>query len=194
MVIADPNASLLTVCENGFGKRTPFGFIPSSPVAEEELSEPIDDASSETDEELTVSEPESDLDEGPEDEQETRSGMHYRRQKRGGKGVRDIRTSTRNGQAVDIIPVAEDDEVLMVTKNGIIQRVRGREISQVGRNTQGVRVIKLDKNDKLVSLARIPAEIVDDSENDTTIITETPPTIPPAEENTGNDDSASNLE
>jgi len=185
MVIADPDTCLLTVCENGFGKRTPFGFIPSSPDSEDDSPESIDDDSQETDEEPSSND--SDLDESSEDEQETRSGMHYRRQKRGGKGVRDIRTSARNGQAVDIIPVAEDDEVLMVTKNGIIQRVRGREISQVGRNTQGVRVIKLAENDKLVSLARIPAEIFDDSENDIATSPEAPTDIPATEENNGTD-------
>ncbi|MCA9018714.1 MAG: DNA gyrase subunit A, partial [Planctomycetaceae bacterium] len=162
MVIADPETCLLTVCENGYGKRTPFGFIPAAEENEEEVPE--------NEEELTA-ESDSDSDENSDDEQETRSGMHYRRQRRGGKGIRDIRTSARNGKAVDIIPVAEDDEVLMVTTSGKIQRVRGCEISQVGRNTQGVRVITLDANDKLVSLARIPAEIVDESENEAPVST-----------------------
>lgn len=185
MVIADPDTCLLTVCENGYGKRTPFGYLPSTPDTEENAAETIENEIPEIEEELPSGE--TDLEESSDEEQETRSGMQYRRQKRGGKGVRDIRTSARNGQVVDIIPVAEDDEVLMVTKNGIIQRVRGREISQVGRNTQGVRVIKLDKNDKLVSLARIPAEIVDDSENDVAVDTEIVPETPSTEETTGND-------
>lgn len=191
MVIADPDACLLTVCENGFGKRTPFGFIPSNSDTEENSTETIEEDSTETDEDL--SETDLDSDDNSDDETETRSGMQYRRQKRGGKGVRDIRTSARNGQAVGIIPVAEDDEVLMVTSSGKIQRVRGREISQVGRNTQGVRVIKLDENDKLVSLARIPAEIVDESENDAEVSPEVSAEISPTEEKTEND-SESNQE
>lgn len=175
MVIADPEYCLLTVCENGYGKRTPFGFIPASEEEEDQA---------ETDEELSAAE--TDADEDSEEEQEPRSGMQYRRQKRGGKGIRDIRTSARNGQAVDIISVAEDDEVLMVTRSGKIQRVRGREISQVGRNTQGVRVITLDENDKLVSLARIPAEIVVETESEQLeqpVITDEPNTA--AESGTG---------
>jgi DNA gyrase subunit A len=88
--------------------------------------------------------------------------MRYRRQRRGGKGLRDIKTTARNGKVIDILAVADDDEVLMVTSNGKIQRVRASDISQVGRNTQGVRIIRLDEGDKLVSLARIPAEIADD--------------------------------
>lgn len=187
MVIADPDACLLTVCENGFGKRTPFGFIPYNSDSEEESTEPIEDDITEMEGDVS----ESDIEEGSEDETETRSGMQYRRQKRGGKGVRDIRTSKRNGQAVDIIPVAEDDEVLMVTSSGKIQRVRGREISQVGRNTQGVRVIKLDDNDKLVSLARIPAEIVDAPENGAPANSESPTEVPEADENPENDSESS---
>ncbi|QDT97911.1 DNA gyrase subunit A [Gimesia aquarii] len=187
MVIADPDACLLTVCENGFGKRTPFGFIPDNSDSEEESTEPIEDDITEMEGDVS----ESDIEEGSEDETETRSGMQYRRQKRGGKGVRDIRTSKRNGQAVDIIPVAEDDEVLMVTSSGKIQRVRGREISQVGRNTQGVRVIKLDDNDKLVSLARIPAEIVDAPENGAPANSESPTEIPEADQNPENDSKSS---
>ena len=87
----------------------------------------------------------------------------YRRQRRGGKGLRDIRTTERNGPVIDILSVSEDDEVLMVTAVGKIQRVRAREISQVGRNTQGVRIIRLDEGDRLVSCARIPSEILEGS-------------------------------
>lgn len=185
MVIANPDMCLLTVCENGFGKRTPFGFIPSDQDTENDSPETIEDDSPESDVELSASE--ADLADGSNEEVETRSGMYYRRQRRGGKGIRDIRTSKRNGQVVDIIPVAEDDEVLMVTGAGKIQRVRGREISQVGRNTQGVRVIKLDEDDKLVSLARIPAEIVDESENNITADSEKTIEPPLSEEDVEND-------
>jgi DNA gyrase subunit A len=90
--------------------------------------------------------------------------MRYRRQRRGGKGLRDIKTTERNGKVMDILSVADDDEVLMITAGGKIQRLRARDISQVGRNTQGVRIIRLDEGDKLASLAVIPAEIAADEE------------------------------
>lgn len=164
MVVAHPEMDLLTVCENGYGKRTPFGKGDSvageddaPPLADETASEPVDTAA-------TAPEPgDDDLDavDASNDEPEedaVRSGMQYRRQRRGGKGLRDIRTTSRNGKVVDVIPVSEDDEVLMVTACGIIQRVRVREISRVGRNTQGVRIIRLDDGDKLVSMARVPSE------------------------------------
>jgi DNA gyrase subunit A len=92
--------------------------------------------------------------------QTERSGFHYRSQNRGGKGIRDIRTTARNGKVVAILAVSADDEVLMVTTGGKIQRLRAGDISVVGRNTQGVRIIRLEGDDKLASMARIPSEIV----------------------------------
>ncbi len=146
MVVVEPEGTLLTVCENGYGKRTPFG---PGEVGEEP----------ETDEEAEVDE------NAPEEEVAKYSGnMRYRRQNRGGKGLRDIKTTKRNGQVIDILAVSDDDEVLMVTGFGKIQRLRARDISQVGRNTQGVRIIRLDEDDKLVSIARIPAEVMDETE------------------------------
>jgi DNA gyrase subunit A len=109
---------------------------------------------------------------GGETEETTRSNMQYRRQRRGGKGLRDIRTTDRNGKVVDVLAVAEDDHLLMITAGGKIQRIRVSDISQIGRNTQGVRVIRLKDDDQLVSCARIPGEIL--------IEDETPPTQPEA--------------
>jgi len=73
--------------------------------------------------------------------------------------LRDIRTTDRNGKVIDVVAVSDDDEVLMVTAAGKIQRIRASDVSLVGRNTQGVRIIRLDEADTLVSIARIPAEI-----------------------------------
>lgn len=146
MVVADPNADLLTVCENGYGKRTPFG-----PNRED-----VDGSES--------------------------SSKGYRTQNRGGKGLRDIKATERNGKVVDIIRVDDNDEVLMMTKGGKIQRIRAEEISVVGRNTQGVRIMKTD-DDQIAAVVRIPpeeiseedevaAQLVDDST--TSEITEEP--------------------
>ncbi len=166
MVVADPEMTLLTVCENGYGKRTPFGY--QEPVTEETIDE-ISDSDSESSPELpdpppVESESETTLSEDADESAEatSRSNMQYRRQKRGGKGVRDIRTTARNGKVVDILPTREGDEVLMITAGGKIQRVRTVDISQVGRNTQGVRIMSLTDGDKLVTMARIPGEIIDE--------------------------------
>jgi DNA gyrase subunit A len=148
MVVTEEEGTLLTVCENGYGKRTPFG---------------PGDVSEEPD---TDEEPEAGSEEAAADEEVAKysGNMRYRRQNRGGKGLRDIKTTKRNGKVIDILAVADDDEVLMVTGGGKIQRVRASDISQVGRNTQGVRIIRLDEDDTLVSIARIPANLVDEAE------------------------------
>ena len=149
MVVANPEMDLLTVCENGYGKRTPFGF--ETPVIVEEA--PPEEGESIVDDVPVVEEPEP-----AEAEDEVRSGMRYRRQRRGGKGLTNIKTTARNGQVVDVIGVSEDDEVLMVTSGGKIQRIRVRDINQIGRGTQGVTIIRMDEGDTLASLARVPSD------------------------------------
>ena len=133
MVVAEIDRTLLTVCEKGYGKRTPFG----SGVT----------AGSEDDESESSS-----------------SSASYRRQKRGGKGLRDIKTTDRNGSVVDAMAVADDDEVLIVTAKGKIQRLRAADISTIGRNTQGVRIMKLDDGDTIASCARIASEDIEEAE------------------------------
>ncbi|MBC7821763.1 MAG: DNA gyrase subunit A, partial [Planctomycetaceae bacterium] len=162
MVIADPAKSLLTVCENGHGKRTPFGIgeAEGSDNGDTVVAEGSADtlAPAEADDSAPTAEaPESDDAEAG--EEAAKSGAQYRLQGRGGKGVRDIKTTARNGKAVDIVAVTDADEVLMVTASGKIQRLRAGDISVIGRNTQGVRIIRLEDDDKLVSMACIPAEI-----------------------------------
>ena len=155
MVVADPEKALLTACLNGFGKRTPFG---PGELDDEDLDEPEVDESTEVADEDEQAD--SSTDEAAADAPGYNGNMRYRRQRRGGKGLRDIRTQPRNGPVIDILAVSEDDEVLMVTAGGKIQRIRAKEISQIGRNTQGVRIIRLDDGDTLVSMARIPGEIL----------------------------------
>ncbi len=104
---ADP-ASLLTVCANGYGKRTA-------------LSE-------------------------------------YRSQGRGGKGVIDIQTSDRNGPVVAVAKVLDADEVMITTVKGNLIRTPMADLRLIGRNTQGVRLIRLDEEDLVGSLAKLPEE------------------------------------
>lgn len=81
----------------------------------------------------------------------------YRVQGRGGKGIIDIKTSDRNGDVVGAVQVRDDDEVMLVTSAGVLIRMRVREISVIGRNTQGVRLITLDNaEDKVVGVSRLP--------------------------------------
>ena len=111
MVVAnggeDP-ASLLTVCSNGYGKRTML--------------------------------------------------TEYRSQNRGGKGLIDIKTSDRNGPVVAVTKVTDSDEVMLTTARGILIRTRVGDTRPIGRNTQGVRLIRLDEGDTVGSLAKLPEE------------------------------------
>ncbi len=87
---------------------------------------------------------------------------NYRLQKRGGRGVINIKASQRNGDVVSVRKVDVNDDIVLVTKNGIINRQKVSEIRAIGRNTQGVRLLKLDKDDELVSVARIAKEDIVD--------------------------------
>ncbi|HUS72197.1 MAG TPA: DNA gyrase subunit A [Sedimentisphaerales bacterium] len=108
MVVAEEKAALLTVCENGYGKRT--------------------------------------------------SLENYRTQNRGGVGLINIKTTVRNGKVVGLKAVQYKDELMLITANGMIIRTGLDEIRSIGRNTQGVRLIKLKGDDKLVAAAKIAYE------------------------------------
>jgi DNA gyrase subunit A len=128
MVIAEEGASLLTVCELGFGKRT-------------ELED-------------------------------------YRSQNRGGIGLINIKTSDRNGNVVAIKTVRDDDDIMIITAKGIIIRTGLNELREIGRNTQGVRLIKLDDDDKVVAVERVVKEEKEESNGQ-----EVPPSKSPESEN-----------
>ena len=105
---------LLTVTENGYGKRTPTG------------------------EYLVQSEDGS-----------------TRPQSRGGKGRRDIAVTSRNGPVVGLLNVADEDSLMMITYAGMIVRIQADTVRQTGRAAQGVKLIDLKDNDRLVALARV---------------------------------------
>ncbi|OGR85537.1 MAG: DNA gyrase subunit A [Elusimicrobia bacterium RIFCSPLOWO2_01_FULL_54_10] len=107
-------ASLMTVCENGHGKRT-------------DLSE-------------------------------------YRDQTRGGKGVITIKTSDRNGAVVGIKLVTNEDDVMLMTSKGMTIRLPCRDIRVISRNTQGVRLVRLEEGDKIAALASIVTDEEDKQE------------------------------
>lgn len=105
MVVLGENQSLLTVTENGYGKRTPFEAYPL--------------------------------------------------QRRGGQGVINIITSDRNGPVVRIKAVGDEDELMLMSSKGIAIRVPVEGISVIGRNTQGVRLMKLGQGDGVCAVERI---------------------------------------
>jgi len=108
LIVLDEGASVLTVCENGYGKRTDMA--------------------------------------------------EYRLTNRGAGGVINIRTTARNGKVVGVVPVNDDDEIMIMTQGGKVIRSSMAHLREIGRATQGVRVIHLDKGDKVSAIARIPKE------------------------------------
>jgi DNA gyrase subunit A len=145
MVVADPDATLLTVCEQGYGKRTPIG--PNSPVSDIPEDEAADESAA----------PEADAS-GEDEDGGDSSSNRYPTKGRGTMGVRDIKTTERNGPVVAIEVVRDSDELLLMTARGKIQRIRVSDISVIGRNTQGVRIMSLDESDSVVAVVRVPPE------------------------------------
>ncbi len=91
----------------------------------------------------------------------------YRLQKRGGKGVINLRTNEKTGKVVAIKSVVPGDQLMVITRNGVINRQRIDEIRVIGRATQGVRLVNLDENDSVMDVARvIPENGVDDAAGD----------------------------
>jgi len=80
----------------------------------------------------------------------------YRVQSRGGKGIITIKTTERNGPVVAALPVRESEEVMLITNRGMLIRLPARQISVIGRNTQGVRLIAVESRDEqVVAVTRI---------------------------------------
>ena len=82
----------------------------------------------------------------------------YSRQGRGGQGMIGIQTSDRNGALISAIQVTSDDDIMLISDGGTLVRTNAGEISTLGRNTQGVTLIRLRQEEKLVGLARIEPE------------------------------------
>jgi len=161
MVVAEPDGLLLTVCESGYGKRTPFGANADPATLAEEGEENGVDESSPSREPEPPEGSETDADE-PADENDP-SGMRYRLQKRGGKGVKDVKVTAKNGPVVSINSVRDGDEIMLITAQGMVTRSKVDTIRIVGRNTQGVRVMNLNEGDKIVSVAKVAQENIADS-------------------------------
>ncbi|MDT8435404.1 MAG: DNA gyrase subunit A [Gemmatimonadota bacterium] len=86
----------------------------------------------------------------------------YRVQHRGGKGLINLRLTERTGPVVAVKEVTDDDELMLVTRSGVINRQHAAEIRVIGRNTQGVRLVALDAGDEVMDVARVAADLEED--------------------------------
>lgn len=154
MTVADPDGYLLTLCEFGYGKRTPFGANSQGQAGEG----PDEDAAPEP--EPTEAEEAEGANGDAEGGEADRSAMRYRLQRRGGKGVRDVRVTAKNGKVVGVAAVRDGDEIMLITVQGMVTRSKVDAIRVVGRNTQGVRVMNLNDGDRIVTLAKVAPDPV----------------------------------
>lgn len=98
----------------------------------------------------------------------------YRLQSRGGSGVINIKTSSRNGPVVCTLSTADGDQVLLVSERGMIVRTEVSQVRETGRNAQGVRMMSIGEDDRLVACAIIPQELLADLADAPTVTPETP--------------------
>ncbi len=161
MVVTDPEGLLLTVCELGYGKRTPFGANSAVQIAGDEAAEDAVDVDA-------IEEPSALAEAEGDEEASDPSSMRYRLQRRGGKGVKDVRVTAKNGKVVGITSVRDGDEIMLITIQGMVTRSKVESIRIVGRNTQGVRVMNVNEGDRIVSLAKVARENVVDVPQDAT--------------------------
>jgi DNA gyrase subunit A len=86
----------------------------------------------------------------------------YRTQSRGGKGIIAMKVNEKTGLLVSVLEVVDNEDIIMITINGVVIRQHIGKISVIGRNTQGVKLIKLDENDRIGDVAKI---VVGNEEN-----------------------------
>ncbi len=87
----------------------------------------------------------------------------YRLTRRGGKGIRTLKTSDKNGKMVDIKEIDDNDDLVIITEKGIIIRQHAKDLRVMGRNTQGVKLIKLNHGDRIAAIARVVPEDEDEA-------------------------------
>jgi DNA gyrase subunit A len=90
----------------------------------------------------------------------------FSRQGRGGQGVISIKTSERNGNVIGVIKAADDDQVMLISNAGTLVRTPVQDISVMSRNTQGVTLIRLSKEEKLVQIEPVAMDDEDDTNSD----------------------------
>jgi DNA gyrase subunit A len=94
----------------------------------------------------------------------------YRVQGRGGQGIISIQTSQRNGNVVGAVQVLDENQIMLISDGGTLVRTPVKDVSIVGRNTQGVKLINLTKNEKLVGLERVLEDEHDEDESEEGVV------------------------
>ncbi|MBS5794636.1 MAG: DNA gyrase subunit A [Clostridiales bacterium] len=93
------------------------------------------------------------------------SSDEYRLQSRGGKGLKTYKITERTGNVIDVKMIDEKEELIMVTSDGVIIRIRAKDISTTSRVTQGVKLINVNDDVKVMSVAKISEDYIENEEN-----------------------------
>ena len=94
------------------------------------------------------------------------SSDEYRIQSRGGKGLKTYKITERTGNVIDVKMIDDREELIMVTSDGVIIRIRAKDISTTSRVTQGVKLINVNDDVKVMSVAKIAEDYIENDEND----------------------------
>ncbi|MEG0074447.1 MAG: DNA gyrase subunit A [Eubacterium sp.] len=94
------------------------------------------------------------------------TGDQYRLQKRGGKGVQTYKVTKKTGELVGFCVIDRDGEIMMINNQGVVIKLQGNDISSVGRNTQGVRLMKLKDGEQIATISKVYKEDAIDVEED----------------------------
>jgi DNA gyrase subunit A len=183
MAVVTPQDELFTITERGYGKRTPIERRAGMPEGEEPEEEGPEEEVEPSEEPAATDAEDSEGAGGQRD-----SRMSYRKTRRGAQGVIDIKVSDRNGDVVMAVKVSDEDEIIATSVKGMVIRVPVTTIPHKGRNTQGVRIMRLREGDKVTAVARLvpPSEEERVVESGTTH-TSCPPENGQAEDGPGDD-------
>ena len=83
---------------------------------------------------------------------------NYRITNRGGKGVKTLNITEKSGNLISLKNVNEENDLMIINKSGVTIRISVKQLREMGRATQGVRIIKLRENDSIASVAKVPSE------------------------------------
>ncbi len=120
----------------------------------------------------------------------------YRETKRGGLGVRTIQVNDRNGAVVRAFTVHEDHAIMLITERGVVIRMKVEDLRPMGRNTQGVRLVRLDEGDRLVAAIPVERDAEEDDSEESSVKPEEAPgdDVPVADDPAEEEDVATDEE
>lgn len=169
VVVNDPEKEqILVVAELGYGKRSPI-IVADDDVTDGDTDEIVEEVVDATDESTSDGDGEEEM------EVDNRKFV-FRLTNRGGKGVRSMKVTEKTGKVVSMLSANDDLDLIVISENGIIIRQEMKRINIIGRNTQGVRLIRLDAGDRISDITTILHEEEEEIIDEANVVETTIPT------------------